>query len=371
MVFPGPGDISCKAKKYSTIKYCLAIGQTIYTLALLLLFQGSGLAKTLAAFLKGILVNNLAVTALYILILYGAYSLFILPLNLFQSFILERKFSLSKQSLRDWLIDQLKVGMISYIIGLLFIWAFYFILKHKPNNWWIFISLFWVFLSVILAKLTPLAIIPLFFKYKPLSDASLKARIIALADKMQVRIIDVFEIDFSKKTLKANAGFMGIGKTKRVILADTLKDKYSQDEIEVILAHEFAHYRLKHLFKLILSSVLGTTVSFYLIFKTSGYFFKVAGISSLSDIAGLPIVFIYFMLFGIVTLPLENYISRRLEINADMLALKVTGLKAAFISTMEKLSFQNLADRDPHPLIKFFFFDHPTIEERIFLAKKF
>jgi len=371
MAVSRPGDISYKAKKYSTIKYCLTISQVVFSLVLLLFFQGSGLGKNLAVFIRGIFVNNLAVTAIYILVLYGGYSLFTLPLNLFHSFILERKFSLSKQSLRDWFIDQLKAVTISYVISLVLVWAFYFILKHNPHNWWIFISAFWLFFSIILAKLTPLVIIPLFFKYKPLSDDSLRARIFALADKMQVKVIDVFEIDFSKKTLKANAGFVGIGRTKRVILADTLRGKYSRDEIEVILAHEFAHYRLKHLLKLILSNVLGTTVSFYLIFKTSGYFLGVAGISSLSDIAALPVVLIYFIVFGIISSPLENYISRRLEINADMMALKVTGLKDAFISTMEKLSFQNLADRNPHPLFRIFFFDHPPIDERILLAKRF
>jgi len=212
-------------------------------------------------------------------------------------------------------------------------------------------------------------IIPLFFKYKKLSDDTLRERILRLADKMKVRILDVFEIDFSKKTQKANAAFVGFGRTKRVILADTLRDKYSPDEIEVILAHEFAHYRLKHLLKLILVNSLATLLTFYFIFKTSNYFLALFGLSSLLDIAALPVIFLYWIVFGIVMQPLNNYISRRLERNADALALEATGLKGAFISTMNKLSEQNLADRKPYPLIKFFFFDHPPIDERIAMAK--
>jgi len=191
-----------------------------------------------------------------------------------------------------------------------------------------------------------------------------------LAKKMRVKILDCFEIDFSKKTLKANAAFVGWGKTRRVILADTLKDKYSHDEIEVILAHEFAHYRLRHLFKLILTNSLATVLIFYLIFKTNSYVLAVFGLSSLSDLAALPVVLIYFVIFGIVMQPFENYVSRRLERNADRMALLVTGMREAFVSMMDKLAAQNLADRAPHPLIKFFFFDHPPVDERIRMAKE-
>jgi STE24 endopeptidase len=187
---------------------------------------------------------------------------------------------------------------------------------------------------------------------------------------MQIKILDVFEIDFSKKTTKANAAFVGMGRAKRVILADTLKDKYSHDEIEVILAHEFAHYKLKHLLKLIFVNSLATILVFYFIFKTSTYVLKLFGLASLLDIAALPVVFMYFVIFGIITQPFSNYISRNLERNADVLALKTTGLKEAFVSSMERLFTQNLADRNPHPIIKFFFFDHPPIGERIAIANR-
>jgi STE24 endopeptidase len=269
----------------------------------------------------------------------------------------------------DWLNDQLKTWIISYIIALILAGAFYYILGRFAYTWWLVISLFWIFFSLVLAKLAPVIIIPLFFKYKVISDNILRDRIINLASNMGVSILDVFEIDFSKKTLKANAALAGWGKTRRVILADTLKDKYSYDEVEVILAHEFAHYRLKHIFKIILVNSLVVTISFYLIFKTSNYFLRIFGFFSLLDIAALPIIIMYIVILGIILQPLENYISRRLERNADIMALKITGLKEAFVSMMEKLCSQNLADRSPHPIVKFLFFDHPPIDERIALAK--
>jgi STE24 endopeptidase len=346
---------------------------------LLLVFAGSGISKNLAQALLNFARNQYIILPLYLLIVSVIYYLLSLPLNLYSSYILEHKFCLSQQKIVDWFKDQIKAGIIYYVITVILIAAFYYILKHYIYTWWWVISLVWIFFSLILARLTPVVIIPLFFKYKKLSDDTLRERIMNLANRMKVnpaparrggvKILDVFEIDLSKKTLKANAAFVGIGKTKRVILADTLKDKYSYDEIEVILAHEFAHYKLKHLFKLILVNSLATIVAFYFIFKTSNYVLRLFSLSSLLDIAALPIIFLYLLIFGIVTQPFSNYISRNLERNADTLALKSTGLKEAFISMMEKLSNQNLSDRNPHPIIKFFFFDHPPTDERIATAK--
>ena len=353
-----------RAKQYSSIKYTLSIIGTVYTFIILCLFLFLRASGTTVAWCRNIM-------PLYILVIFIGFYILDFPLNFYHSYTLEHRFSLSNQKLGPWFLDQLKAGILSYIIGMILVWAFYFILGHNPNNWWLVLSIFWIFFSLVLAKLTPTLIIPLFFKYKKLEDEVLRARILKLAEKMGLKILDCFEIDFSKKTSKANAAFVGWGRSRRVILADTLKDKYTHDEIEVILAHEFAHYKLKHLVKLIFINAAVTVVLFYLIYKTSSAALGLFGLGSLSDLASLPLVFIYFLLFGFVTGPLEAAISRKMETNADLLALKVTGSKEAFISMMNKLGDQNLADRKPHPIIKFFFFDHPPIGERIELAVKF
>ena len=360
-----------KAKKYSCLKYTLAILDTAYLLALLLIFTGFGISKILAQRLLNLTANYYIIVPLYLLIISIFYYALNFPLNLYSSYILEHKFCLSKQKIQDWAKDQIKAGIIFYIISIILIASFYYILKHFKYNWWWVVSITWIFFSLILAKIVPVVIIPLFFKYKKLSNDILRVRIMNLANKMRLKILDVFEIDLSSKTLKANAAFLGIGNTKRVILGDTLKDKYSDDEIEVILGHEFAHYKLKHLLKLILINSLATILAFYFIFKTSDNVLSLFGLSTLSDISALPIIIMYLVLFGIVMQPFQNYISRRLEKNADKMALSATGLKGAFVSMMEKLSNQNLADRSPHPIIKFFFFDHPPVDERIRMAEAY
>ena len=356
------------AKSYSYQKYTLSIIDTFYSIALILVFVGSGFSLFLEGLIKGINLPDYLSIAVFLFVVSVVYYLLNLPLNFYSGHSLEHKFNLSNQKIKAWWLDQLKSGVLSYVILLILILAFYWVLG-KFSQWWLAISIFWIVFSVVLAKLTPVLIIPLFFKYKKLEDELLRQRIFNLAQKMQVKLLDVFEIDFSKKTLKANAAFTGMGKTKRVILADTLKDKYSHDEVEAILAHEFAHCRAKHIMKLIIINSLITLGLFYIIFKTSAYLLAVFKLSSLTQLASLPLVFLYFMLFGIMAQPLEAYISRRFEKEADRLALKTTQNKEAFISLMEKLSAQNLADRNPHPLIKFFFFDHPPIDERIQMAR--
>lgn len=218
-----------KAKRYSFIKYSLSLLDTAYLLILLFIFLASGLSKWLVYAISQIATSHFVTFAFYILVILVGYFLFDLPLNFSRTYLVEHKFCLSKQTLGDWLFDQLKAGLIFYIIGLVMLGVFYFTLGQSPNNWWLAVSLFWIFFSIILAKLTPTVIIPMFFKYKALGDKQLRQRILDLAKKMRVNILNVFEIDLSSKTLKANAAFAGIGKTKRVILADTLKDKYTHD----------------------------------------------------------------------------------------------------------------------------------------------
>jgi len=370
MFFSDNASISDSSAKYSRIKYTLSLAETGYLLLLLSLFSGSGASVHLERYLRHLLPNNTLTLSAYILAGYLGYYVLSFPLNFYGSFILEHKFALTRQPPKDWAKDQLKSSLLFYIFALILSLAFYYIVKHFLHSWWLVVSFFWIFFSLVIAKLTPVILIPLFFKYKRLEDEGLRRRILALSDKMKVAVLDVFEIDLSKKTLKANAAFVGFGKTRRVILADTLKGKYSHDEIEVILAHEFAHYRLKHLFKLILCNSLIIMATLYIIYLTQDAVLKALGLISLWDIASLPVLLMYLLLLGLLTHPLENYLSRRFEKEADLEALRITGLKDAFIRTFEKLSEQNLADRNPHPFIKFFFFDHPPIDERIAMAKR-
>lgn len=358
------------AKSYSCRKYAAGICEMFYGIALILIFIGSGLSVYFESVVLRMGFSGYAAKAVFLLISLLLYSLFNLPFVFYSGYALEHKFHLSLQKAGDWWLDQVKSFALGYVAVLILVYGFYWILG-RFSQWWIAVSVFWIFFVVILARLTPVVIVPLFFKYRKIEDISLRGRILDLAGKMKVGLLDVFEIDFSKKTMKANAALIGAGNAKRVILADTLKDKYSYDEIECILAHEFAHFRLRHIVKIITVNSLLTSGLLYLIFRTNSYFLHLFGIGSLASLAGIPVLFLYFSVFGFVMRPLEAYISRRFERQADMLALRTTGNKEAFVSVMEKLAAQNLSDKSPHPLVKFFFFDHPPISERIERARSF
>src|SRR3989338_3462146 len=266
-----------KAQRYSLARYSLSILDTAYSFGFLLVFSGFGLSRNLADLLRQINPGKFFLVPSYILVASIFYYLLSFPLTIYRTFILEHKFSLSNQKITDWFSDQLKSAVVSYIVASLLIWAFYFILIHFEKSWLLVYSLLLIFFNLLFAKLTPIVIIPLFFKYKKLSDKNLRQRILNLAGKIKVKILVCFEIDFSRKTLKANAAFVGVGSSRRVILADTLKSKYTHDEVEVILAHECAHYKLKHLLKLIAVNSSVTVICFYLVFKSSAFALRLFG----------------------------------------------------------------------------------------------
>lgn len=310
--------------------------------------------------------NRFGYIAFYTFFLGAIYYLSSFIICFYESFILEHRFKLSNQSFGDWLKDEMKKFILSFVISLILIESFYFVVDRFKYFWWILIAGLWILFSVILNKILPTVILPLFFKYSQLQDQDLKEKIFSLAKRLEIKILDVFEINLSRKSQKANAALLGLGKTKRVLISDTLRNKYTPQEIEVILAHEFSHFKLKHILKHIFINSISVFLLFYLIFNLSNLF-RI----SISDISNFPLLVILFILLDIIFRPLQNFIFRHLERDADLLSLKVTQNKESFIGVMEKLAHQNLSDRNPNLFIKLFFFDHPPIDERIKMAVDF
>ncbi|MBU1998724.1 MAG: M48 family metalloprotease [Candidatus Omnitrophica bacterium] len=267
-------DIARRSKDYSIQGYILSLAELVYLLVFLLLFQGLGFSARLAKFSTSITFHNSLSLLIYLFWLTIIYYLVGFPLFLYHSFIRERRFGLSGQKLSAWLKDQLKSLFIMYLVAGISLEVFYYFLRLTPVYWWLIVSFFWILLNLLMARIAPQVIIPLFFKCSKLEHGVLRERIVKLAAKMGVKIVDVFEIDFSKKTYKANAAFVGLGSSQKVLLADTLKEKFSDYEVEVIVAHEFAHYLRGHLLKLIVINSCTAIVCFYLIYRTSFWFFS-------------------------------------------------------------------------------------------------
>ncbi|MBI5143584.1 MAG: M48 family metalloprotease, partial [Candidatus Omnitrophica bacterium] len=196
-------------------------------------------------------------------------------------------------------------------------------------------------------------------------------KILRLAREFNIKVLDVFEINFSAKTKKSNAAITGWGDTRRIILADNLVNEFTPEEVEVVVAHEMAHYKLKHIWKLIAISAASTAISLYILNLAAQGIASALGMEAVFDIALFPALSLVFTIYGIITAPIQNAVSRKLENDADALALKMTRLKGSFISLMERLAKVNLSDKEPNALIEFLFYDHPSIAKRIESAKRF
>ncbi|MEN8194404.1 MAG: M48 family metallopeptidase, partial [Bacteroidota bacterium] len=207
-------------------------------------------------------------------------------------------------------------------------------------------------------------ILPIFYKVTPLENEEVKDRVLRLAADVKMKVENVFQFDMSKNTKKANAAFTGLGRTKRIILGDTLLENYTEDEIETVLAHEFGHYKHKHIIKNLIIGTLSSFITFYLIAVLYALSLSWFGFEEITQISALPILSVWAMLIGLITTPLSNMISRKFEYQADEYAIQVTDKSDAFINTLEKLTDQNLGDKEPHPFVEWFFYSHPSIGRR-------
>lgn len=293
------------------------------------------------------------------------------PLSFYSGFILEHQYELSNQTFPAWLWDWAKRQILSFVISAPLVLILYALIWNFEDTWWILGWAGYAVFSLVLGKLFPVLIVPLFYKYSPITDQALKQKIEALAGKFNLAIQNVYSLNLSKTTKKANAAFTGFGKTKRVILGDTLLDSFTHEEIESVLAHELGHYKHKDIWKQFVFGVLFSFVGFWLAFRLLSVGTEVMAYGGPGDVRAFPLLALIFYVFGLVMSPLGNAYSRHVERQADRFALKAIPDKKPFISAMRKLGDLNLADPEPHPLIEFFLYDHPAIAKRIRMAEQF
>jgi STE24 endopeptidase len=225
--------------------------------------------------------------------------------------------------------------------------------------------------TVVLSNLAPVLIFPLFFKYKPLEDETLIARLTHLAEGAGARVQGVYAFNMSSKTVAANAAVMGLGNTRRIVLGDTLIENFTHDEIETVLAHELGHQVHKDIPLGILIQSVITLFGFWLADAVMGWGIAAFGYSGLTDPATLPLFMVAMAVFGLVTMPLGNAWSRWRERLADRYALETTRNPQAFASAMTRLANQNLAEAEPPAWVEFLLHSHPSISKRVALAQSF
>ena len=310
-------------------------------------------------------------SAFYFVILASGLGIILMPLSYYQGFVLPRRFGLSHQKLGAWLKDRAKAAALGFVLGLAVIILVYWLVDHFPDTWWLWAGIFLFLLSLLLTGLAPTLLLPIFFKLEPLGDIKLKKRLMNLAKRAQVKVVNVFTMDLSSKGTTANAMLAGLGRTRRIILTDTLLQKYTSDEIEVILAHELGHHLHKDIPKLIALQAAVILLGLYLsnlVLKASVVPFRFTGIS---DVAAFPMLLLSIAAFGIIITPLTNAYSRYVETAADKVAIELSANPQAFVAAMTRLTNQNLSVANPSRQQELLFYDHPSYTRRVSLANSY
>ena len=362
-----------EAKVYARIKnrlmlVDLAIGG-IYVLAWLFL----GWSQQLSAWLEQYTNNQWLLVAVFALVFGGIYLIINLPLSYYSGYVLPHRFNLSTETHSAWMMDEVKGLLIGGLLGLLLLEVVYLLLRIAPETWWLWVAGVLLLFTVVLANLAPVLLMPIFNKFVLLGEqhADLEARLLRLAERARTRVRGVYMFDMSRRTTAANAALTGLGNTRRIILADTLVENYTADEIETVLAHELGHQVHKDVLVGIFVSTILTLVGLYLASLGLQWGVSYFGFSSPADVAAMPLFVLVMGLYGLVTMPLENAYSRWREWRADQYALESTRNGQAYASALARLTNQNLADANPEPWVEFLLYSHPALGKRIGAAQAY
>lgn len=359
-----------RAKLYARAKTKLTIARFILSVALPAAVLLSGASNWLADLVAGWTGNFYLQIPAYLALFASACWLVSLPLDFYAGFTLEHRFGLSNQTRADWLRKTLLKFALSMLLLLVVAEGFYWLLRSFPRYWPVPATAGWVLFAVVLGKVAPALIIPLFYKCEPIGESELTHRLSELARRCSVPVRRIFHIHLASETRKANAAVAGFGKSRRILLSDTLLENYNPDEIEAVFAHELGHIRMHHTVKILGFSAASSIVCLYL---ARGLFEAGAGLFSFEAIyepAAIPLLLLALTAAALILLPAQNWFLRRLEIQADAFALSHTEDNQSFISAMTKLSEQNLTDASPSKFEKVFFYDHPPISERMRYSRR-
>jgi STE24 endopeptidase len=331
-----------------------------YLLALIMTGGGHGLTRLSARVTSA----RWGQVALVALALGAGHGLLGLPVRLVRSYWLPRRFGLLHQPLGGWLGDQLKATLIGGALGLAAVEIVYALLALTPL-WWLVTAAVFFAAQVAMTAVLPIWIIPLFYRLTPLADSGLRDRLLTLARRAGVAAIGVFVADQSRKSRTANAAVVGLGRTRRIILFDTLLAEFPPEEIESVLAHELGHHAHGDMRRGLLVNGALTLVTAWLAALGLDAGVALLGLAGPADPAGLPWLALVALALGMVQLPLANGFSRWIERQADDFALATTGDASAFVGAMERLAGLNLAERRPSRLKEIVLFSHPALDRRI------
>ena len=290
-----------------------------------------------------------------------------LPFSFYSTFIIEEKFGFNKTTLKTFILDIFKGVLLAALLGGPLLGLIFWFFESTGNMAWIYCWLGVVTFTIIMQFIAPVLIMPLFNKFTPLEPGELKDKITEYSKRENFQLSGIFTMDGSKRSTKLNAFFTGFGKFRKIVFFDTLVEKLSPDEIVAVLAHEMGHFKLKHIIKMLIISILQTGFMFFLL----SLFLKYPDISKAFKMESSSI-YSSLVFFGFLYSPISlftsmgfNILSRKHEYEADAYARTTTGDPKQLITSLKKLSRANLSNLTPHPLHVFLHYSHPPLLQRI------
>jgi STE24 endopeptidase len=361
-------DRQWKAREYSRIRRYWSFSESGLSLVLFLILIFTGISR----WFTGLFHFPAIVTAIiFFLVLMIGHEILTVPFSYYRGFVLPHRYGISTQNLGSWLADRGKAEILGLVLGVAAIAIVYWLLLSFPAIWWLLAWGILLVVSLLVSIIAPVFLVPMFYKVKPLEDVVLKSRLEQLAKKAGAKINGIFILNFSAKVTSANAALMGVGRTRRIVISDTLIQQYSVPEIEVVVAHEIGHHLDRDMLRLFLfqSAIflfILTVVNAILAATITPLRFNGIG-----DPVALPWLILLFGVLTFLVSPLTSYFTRLVENQADEYALNLTQNPKAFINSMTRLTNQNLAVADPGRWEEVLFYDHPSYNNRVAHARAF
>jgi len=376
MTFSSPGTATPadapETRRYNRIRRRLEIVDFLTGLLLMVVLLLTGWTGILRDWsYVGARQNYVLALFLYVLMLLLLSKILGIGLD-FYGFRLEHRFNLSNQKFKSWVWDEIKGWLVGLVIATIIVELVYYTIRQSPQYWWLIAWGAFIFLFVAFAQIAPVVLFPIFYKFKPLENETLKERLVRLSERAGTRVRGVYEWKLSEKSKKANAALTGLGNTRRIIIADTLLQGYSEDEIEAVMAHELGHHVHRHIFKSIFVQAAVTLLGFWAANEVLHYAIEHSQMfESAADFANLPLLALVSIVLGFLLMPAMNAYSRFNERQADRYCFRSISSVEPFISSMNKLADQNLTEREPSKFVEWFFHSHPAIASRIAAAREY
>ena len=359
-----------QARSYERIKLRVTVFNLALSIALPLVFLFAGWSEELRDLVEDWTDSQPLVVLIYVLIVTGVLQVITFPIDIYSGHYVEKQFELSRGTLGQWFVDWLKGQALQIVFLVGAVELIYWLLRELPGTWWLVAGAGFALFFVVLAALAPVLLFRIFFKFEPLPDGELKDRLLQLSERLGVYVRGVYIWKLSDKTRKANAALAGWGRTRRILLADTLIEEHTTDEIEVVLAHELAHQVHRDIWKGLAIQTALVFLAFFAVHLALEAWTDSLGLRSISDIANLPLLFLVSGAVTLLALPIANGLSRRMEHAADVYALEKTRMAEPFASAMERLARQNLSQKRPNRFVEIVLHSHPSVESRMEFARE-